>query len=532
MDTPRTLLIALTLMTATFALAPGQAQSAPAPYDAHLEEALAQGMDPVKVIALTDGAADPVATQARLEGAQVTWTYDIVDGFAATVPRAQLEDVARLPGVESLHLDREVTTVMDTSSRAIEADKAWATGLDGSGITVAVIDTGIEVTHPFFAGAIVSCVSTISGVVSPECTDSDGHGTHVAGTVASRDETYPGIAPGASLAAVRVLHAAGAGTSSDIIAGMEWVQENKDLTVPPIRVATMSIGFVDPGCGDGTGPEAQAADALVESGVFFSVAAGNAGHDSCTIDGASAAEKVTTIGAVDDQDTITQQDDVIADFSSGGPTADGRLKPDVTFPGVGITSAYIGGGVLVATLDGTSMATPHAAGTAALMFQQDPSRSAQNVKDTMLNTAIKTANTGSTANAIYGHGLGNACEALGLQGCSELAPPPEPTEVHVDDVTLTSEVKGKDQVRVTTTATILDDQGEPVQDAAVSFTVTSPSGDTHTGTATTDSQGQASYTAREKGGSGTWEGCVDDVTGTNLAYVPSQNAETCDTTTA
>ncbi|MBW3582520.1 MAG: S8 family serine peptidase, partial [Euryarchaeota archaeon] len=216
-------------------------------------------------------------------------------------------------------------------------------------------------------------------------------------------------------AVVRVLHAVGAGTSADIIKGIEWVKNNQNNVNPPIRVATMSIGFLDPGCGDGTGPEADAANALVASGVPFTIAAGNSGHKECTIDGASAAKDVITVAAVDDQGTVTQDDDVIADFSSGG--GDKLAKPDVSFPGVDITSAYIGAGVLIATLSGTSMATPHAAGVAALVRQSEPGLSAQQVKDRITGTAVKTSNTGNSWNSVYGHGLGNACTALQLSGC-------------------------------------------------------------------------------------------------------------------
>lgn len=124
---------------------------------------------------------------------------------------------------------------------------------------------------------------------------------------------------------------------------------------------------------------------------------------------------------------MTQDDDTIADFSSGGGGV--LQKPDVSFPGVAITSAFPGGGLLVSTLSGTSMATPHAAGTAALMIQQDPSRTPAQVKSLMTGTAWKTAHTGDTWNDLYGHGLGNACRALGLTTCTHPVTPPEPFEL-------------------------------------------------------------------------------------------------------
>lgn len=485
--------------------------------------------EPVPVIVLTHGSPLAAADAARALG-RVVWTYDVIDGFAGSFAPVAIEALAARSDVRGVWLDRPVTTVMDISHRAVEADKAWAVGYTGAGVTVAVIDTGIEVLHPFFAGAIVSCVSTIGGLVSPECTDSDGHGTHVAGTVASRDPDYPGVSKGASIAAVRVLHAAGAGTSSDIIAGINWVKNNRNLVSPPIRVATMSIGFIDPGCGDGTGPEAEAANALVASGVPFTVAAGNSGHSGCTIDGASAAAQVTTIAAVDDRNTVTQQDDVIADFSSGGSSRNN--KPDVSFPGVGITSAFIGAGVLIATMDGTSMATPHAAGTYALLFHKEPGLSASAAKDRLLGTAVKTDATGATFNFVYGHGLGNACRSLQLAGCATVEPPPPPRDVHVDAITLSStHGKGKNAPHVVTSdVKIVDASGAAVAGASVSIRVTSPEGNQYTASGSTGSNGVATLSVNQRGGGhGTWQSCVTAVAGTNMNYVASANRETCDT---
>ena len=383
--------------------------------DEALASRLAGGARSVRVIATTAGAPASAAAAARLLGATVSWEYSLIDGFAARMPASAVNLLAARVDVTGLWLDERITTLMDVSHRAIQADRAWASGYDGQGVTVAVLDTGADVLNPALSPAIVSCASLIAGITSPECTDSDGHGTHVAGTVASRDETYPGIAPAANLAIVRVLHAAGSGFNSDIIAGMEWIAENKDTVSPPIKVATMSIGYLEPACGDDSNPDAQAANALVDAGLVFTVAAGNSGHDECTIDGASAASKVISVAAADDRGTVTQADDRIADFSSGGSVDNN--KPDITFPGVDITSSFIGGGLLLSTMSGTSMATPHAAGTAALLLQKEPGLAPAQVADRFAATAVKNANTGTSFNVVYGHGLGNACRALQLTTC-------------------------------------------------------------------------------------------------------------------
>ena len=371
--------------------------------------------DDIKVIATTSGAPAAAAGAVRNAGGTVAWEYTLIDGFAATVPAARVGELAARDDVTSVWLDRPTTTLMDVSHKAIQADRAWAAGYEGQGVTVAVLDTGADRTHPDLSPAIVSCVSLIGGVTTPECADSDGHGTHVAGTVASRDTKYPGVARKANLAVVRVLHAAGTGFNSDIIAGMEWVAANKNRVSPPIKIATMSIGYLEPECGDDSNPDAQAANALVDAGLVFTVAAGNSGHDECTIDGASAASKAISVAAVDDRGTVSQADDRIADFSSGGSPENN--KPDISFPGVGITSTFPGAGLLLSTASGTSMATPHAAGTAALLLQKEPSLSPAAVKDRLAATAVKNANTGTSFNLVYGHGLGNACRALQLTSC-------------------------------------------------------------------------------------------------------------------
>lgn len=418
------------LVSIALVQAPARAGVVEGTIDPRVLDEIAAGATSVDVIVETAGAPDSLAAYAELLGVEVTWTFHIIDAFAGSAPVAAIEALAADAAVEYVHYDQPVGPVMDLSHRAIEADEAWASGFTGAGVTVAVIDTGIDPTHPWFAGALVACVALVGGEEVPECSDTDGHGTHVSGTVASRDPEFPGIAPEASLAAVRVLHAAGAGLSSDTIAGMQWVQDNQDAVDPPIRVVNMSLGPLQPGCGDDSSASAQAANSLVDSGVFVAVAAGNSGHDTCTIDGASAATQVATIAAVDDRETVTQDDDVIADFSSGGGGV--LQKPDVSFPGVNITSAFPGGGLLISTLSGTSMATPHAAGTAALMIQQDPTRTPAQVKSLMTGTALKTANTGDAWNDVYGHGLGNACRALGLATCTHPVTPPVPFELSAE----------------------------------------------------------------------------------------------------
>jgi serine protease AprX len=482
--------------------------------------------DPVNVIVMTNVPGAEGGRLARALGFEVEWTYGLIDAFSAEVRVADLDLLEAQPWVASLWDSRPMTTLMDNSAPDMDAPVAWSAGWNGAGITVAVLDTGIETTDPAFAGAIASCVSTLAGLALPECDDTDGHGTHVSGSVASRDATYKGVAHGAKLAAVRVLHVAGAGTSADIIAGMNWVKNNQNLVSPPIRVATMSIGFLDPGCGDGSDPEAKAADALVAAGVPFTIAAGNSGHTSCTVDGASAAFNVITVGAVDDRNTIDPTDDTLASFSSGGPTQDGRLKPEISAPGVNIRSVFLG--PTTSELDGTSMATPHVAGAVALLLQKEPTLSTSQVKSRVTSNAIVPTAAGSLPDNDWGFGVVNACKMLQLTGCAQGA---APTVVHVDAITMSfahgNGKNGANKHTVSTVVTVKDANGAAVGGVTVSVTTTSPEGNAYPLTGTTGSNGQATVPKTQTGGGhGSWQSCVTNLSG---QYNSAANVETCDT---
>lgn len=485
------------------------------------------GDDLVEIIVETEGPAAPWTEEATRLGLGVGGAYELIPAFSATATVDQIHRLADEPWVTGIWESRPMTTLMDVSTRDIEATKAWTAGVTGAGITVAVLDTGVDLVEPDLDEAIVACVSTIDGLVLPDCTDSDGHGTHVAGTVASRDATFRGVAPGASLAIVRVLHAAGAGTSADIIAGMDWVAQNKDRVTPPIRVATMSIGFADPECGNGRGPEAEAADALVARGVSFTIAAGNSGHKNCSVDGASAAFNVVTVGAVDDRNTPDPLDDTLAEFSSGGPTKDGRLKPELVAPGVNIRSLFLG--PTIAELDGTSMATPHAAGAIALLLQSEPNLSPADVKSRLTSGTVVPTGAPSLPDNDWGHGVLNVCGALRLGDCAggagQRVVEPETVVGHVDAISMSFKHRGDKHV-VYANVYVEDADGSRLQGVQVDVNITSPEGSVYARSATTDPNGRARVQATQAtGGHGSWQACV---TGLSIDYDASQNVETCE----
>ncbi len=268
-------------------------------------------------------------------------------------------------GVDRLWLDGTRRVSLDKSVRQIGAPKAWEAGYDGKGVKIAVLDTGVDATHPDLKEQVVGAKNFTP---SPDSKDRYGHGTHVASVAAgtgAKNAAYKGVAPGAKILNGKVLGDDGRGSDSEIIAGIDWaVAQGAD-------VVNMSLGGGDT---PGVDPmEAAINKVSAEKGVLFAVAAGNAG-DPGSVNSPGSAEAALTVGAVDDNDKL-------ADFSSQGPrVGDGAIKPDVTAPGVDITAAAAPGSEIekevgqkpegYLTISGTSMATPHAAGAAALLKQQ------------------------------------------------------------------------------------------------------------------------------------------------------------------
>ncbi|GGJ12621.1 S8 family serine peptidase [Streptomyces brasiliensis] len=281
-------------------------------------------------------------------------------------------------GIDKVWLDGRVKADMAESNAQIGTQAAWDTGLTGKGVTVAVLDTGVDLTHPDLADRVSTTKSFIEG---QEVADRNGHGTHVTSTVGgsgtASEGKEKGVAPEATLAVGKVLSDQGSGSESQIIAGMEWAARDVHA-----RIISMSLGSTE--ASDGTDPMAQAVDTLTaETGALFVVAAGNTGVPS-SIGSPGAADAALTVGAVDSADQA-------AYFTSGGPRyIDNALKPDISAPGVDILAArsqLIGGSGYYTAMSGTSMATPHVAGVAALLAQEHTDWTGAQLKDALMSTS-------------------------------------------------------------------------------------------------------------------------------------------------
>ncbi|MEV1171675.1 S8 family serine peptidase [Nonomuraea sp. NPDC049784] len=316
--------------------------------------------------------------QQRIAGAR---TLTSIDGMAVKVDKKAAgqfwSGVSTARAASSkIWLDRKVQVTLDRSVKQIGAPEAWAAGFKGTGVKVAVLDTGVDATHPDLAGRIAATENFSS---EKSAQDGHGHGTHVASIIAGNGAKYRGVAPEASLLIGKVLNNYGGGLESDVIEGMQWAVAQQ------ARVVSMSLGGCCPGPDN---PLDQALNKLTaDSGALFVVAAGNDGK-SRAIGSPGTAASALTVAAVD-------RSDALASFSSRGPTAiDYSLKPDVSAPGVDIVAARAAGTSMgepaedgYTTASGTSMATPHVAGAAAILAQQHPGWTNTELKAALTSTA-------------------------------------------------------------------------------------------------------------------------------------------------
>jgi subtilisin family serine protease len=314
---------------------------------------------------------------------------------------ARARQLAGSRAVERVHLDRRVRVTLDESATAVRAERARERyGVNGSGVTVAVIDTGIDPTHPDLDEGTVAARRDFTD--ENRSGDPVGHGTHVAGVITGDGEandSFVGVAPGARLLDARVLNSQGSGRTSWVIDGLEWaVDRDAD-------VASMSLG--SQARTDEDGPLVEAVEEATTEGTLVVAAAGNAGGFA-SVGTPGVAPEALTVAAVDD-------DSAVAPFSSRGPASTGAiLKPEIAAPGVQVTSACPGGtgcdltqpGGSYTALNGTSMATPHVSGVAALTLAAHPDRSVRELKHTLVSSARPVPRDVDSALGVYARGAG------------------------------------------------------------------------------------------------------------------------------
>lgn len=335
-------------------------------------------------------------------------TFPAVNGF---MPRGLVGVIASLPFIKTVEIASEVHLLEDTLDWGVDrvdADIVWGgsdgsldvtTSIAGSGIKVAVIDTGIDYTHPDLAAAYAGGYDFVNDDTDP--LDDQGHGTHVSGTIAAQDDepnalsgSLIGTAPQVSIYAVKVLDHRGSGSSADVAAGIDWAAANG------MHVASLSLGSSSPSTAIQT-----AGENAYAAGVLLVAASGN---DGAEVGYPAAFPEFIAVGATDINDQI-------ADFSNFGP------ELEISAPGVDITSTTptykVGSGIFAPALNydtwsGTSMATPHVSGVAALVFSADPSLTNVDVRSILQNSAEDLGALGK--DDYFGYGLVDAEAAVGL----------------------------------------------------------------------------------------------------------------------
>ena len=365
--------------------------------------------------------------------------YWLIDSIAGTVELNRIHELLEIPGVVFIELDGRLGIQMEEVVPAHGVDLVWQdTGYTGSGVTMAIIDTGIDGNHTAlddldddnttndpkivaFYDAINNPGATNGTEIFPY--DDNGHGTHCAGITAGTgapNYQHVGVAPHANLVGVKVLDGGGSGSFAAVMAGMEWTVEKRHEF--NIRAASMSLGSLSGFVSEWTASEEESvnrmANEMMRSGVTLFIAAGNSGG-TATIGTPGSAEDVITVGSLD-------KNTAIAIYSSQGPTEEGRVKPNIAFVGSSVNAPDANTGDGYVALSGTSMATPGAAGVAVLMYQANPDLSPFDVRNIMQETSTyrqchyMLANEPcaedlipkNRQNNVYGHGHVNAQPAV------------------------------------------------------------------------------------------------------------------------
>lgn len=407
----------------------------------NLADQMVKSEGPIPVIVMLNEPAS-VAVLSHIQSIigeyQIKYVYNIIPGFAATLTSKQIAALAMDASVKQIEYDAECHALLGTAQTWYGTAKARTdfgvtgdrdgnpTSYTKNDIVITILDTGIDPNHmDLDGGKIIAWKDFVNSRTSPY--DDHGHGTHCASIAAGTGDanaTYKGVAPGAALVGVKVLNAAGSGSTSTIVNGINWVVTNK--ATYGIRVLSISIGST--GSSNGQDAMSVACNNAVNAGIVVCVAEGNSGPAKYTTSTPAAAANVITVGAMSD---CGENGYFLAYFSSRGPTADNRTKPDICAPGWYITAAKAGTTNQYVTMSGTSMSTPFTAGTAALMLAANPNLTPTQIKTDLMTTAQDWGPTGTDID--YGAGRLQGYDAIKLAGGYTGTGPTVPPHVYKAD---------------------------------------------------------------------------------------------------
>ena len=333
-----------------------------------------------------DAVADELVYKAR--GRKDHVYKNTLKGFSAKLSEKEALELANDPRVKYVEEDGEVSITATQSGatwgidridqRDLPLNQTYVYNATGSGVKAYIIDTGVNTAHNEFGGRAIHGYDAIDG--SLPASDCNGHGTHVAGTVGGT--TY-GVAKGVTIVAVRVLDCNGSGSNSGVIAGVDWVTSDHAAGAP--AVANMSLG------GGASTALDDAVRRSISDGVTYALASGNSNTDACSSSPARVAEGITV--------NSSTSSDARSSFSNYGSCT------DIFAPGSSITSAWHTSTTAINTISGTSMASPHVAGVAALYLQGRTSASPSTVRNAIVNgsttSRLSNIGTGSPNRLLY-----------------------------------------------------------------------------------------------------------------------------------
>jgi len=332
---------------------------------------------------------------------QVTQQYETIPGLVGEVTAQGLDALLAHPAVESVAPDLPVEIALTESTNVIGADAVWRDwGFTGSGVTVAVLDTGIDPTHPDLADNLVAQKCFGHGTCPPDnidqsdsALDGNGHGTHIAGIITSRGESSPrGVAPDAGIVAVKVMNDNGGGYTSDVIAAIDWVIAHQaELNVQVINLSLGGGAYqgVCDAADANTQLYAEAVAAARQAGITLFAAAGNQGQTDALM-APACVSGVVSVGATYDTDfdsvTLGRCTDENVTVDQIACASNRGAELDLLAPGIAIVSTALGGGER--SESGTSMSTAHASAAAALLLQADPGLLPDDIEITLEETGV------------------------------------------------------------------------------------------------------------------------------------------------
>jgi serine protease AprX len=324
---------------------------------------------------------------------RVKYRLPMINSYVLEIEKSKLHLVNGVKGVKAVYDSKRITAQMNTARKSVNADAAQGRGLTGRGIAIGVLDTGVghcrDLTEP--KDRILVFKDFING--KSKAYDDNGHGTHVTGIIAGNglvsNGKYMGMAPEANIVSAKVLDEEGRGSTAEVLAGLQWLMDQKELY--NIRIINLSVGTPDNGSAD---PLVRAVEAAWDAGIIVVAAAGNNGPKSSSVTSPGISRKIITVGASDDNSSVTIWGDNCVNFSGRGPTHECIVKPDVLAPGTDIISCLtpdieiksddpedrkiVAGEYL--SLSGTSMSTPIVSGAIALLLQKSPELTPDDVK--------------------------------------------------------------------------------------------------------------------------------------------------------